>query len=94
MSKVKFKSAFFIEGHRYEKGVQEVKDEHLGRLPSSAEILDDKAAAEILKAQEEAAEKARQPKSLKEMRSGRNQARPLGKQEPKKAPAKAAPKAE
>lgn len=88
---VKFKSPFFIEGARYGKGLQEVKEQHLDRLPSSAEILDDLTAAAERKAQAEAAKKATEPKSLKEMRSGRANAKPMGKQEPKR---RAAPKKE
>ena len=94
MKTVRFKAPFFIEGTRYERGLQAVKDEHLDRLPSTAVILDDNEAEKAKAEQEAINAKARDPKTLKEMRSGRGQARPMGKQEPKKAPAKADPKAE
>lgn len=92
MKTVKFKAPFFIEGTRYDKGLQAVQDQHLDRLPSSAEILDDETAREAAARIEEARRKAREPKSLKEMRSGRNNARPLGKEAPKPALKKAADK--
>lgn len=88
MAKVKFKNAFFIEGHRYERGVQDVKDEHLDALPSTAVILKPAEAEAALAEQAARAKAASDPKSMKELRSGRANARPMGKE--KKAAAKSA----
>lgn len=50
-------------------------------MPSSAEVVDAKKAAAIRKAKAEAQEKLKDPKTLKQARSGRGEARPLGKEQ-------------
>lgn len=83
MADVLFKNPFAVLGHKFDKGLQTVPDDLLKRvaLPSSAEIVDEAKAAEIRAEQQRRAKEANDPKSLKELRSGRKALRPLGKQD-------------
>lgn len=81
MAFVKFQSSAFIGGRRFQKGLQEVPEELLDILPSSAVVIDEREAASIRAKMEAEAEAARRPQTLKDMRAGRlKPAAPMGKE--------------
>lgn len=81
MAHVNFKASAFVGGRRFQKGLHEVPDDLLDRLPSSAQVVDARSAEAVRAKMAADAEAARKPQALKDLRAGRlKPALPMGKE--------------